>query len=398
MERIAANAGGVKLNMRKHRGESSRRHPRFDLLEERSLLSAGFPPANIHPGGFISPQFLTDHVNFPVPEDRGFTISVSFHWESPLPSDPSWPSLLNNPQLPDPDVSVQGPAPAASVPQVSVSIAVPTGYQAPNRNEPGPIAQSPENSAQSFGVPAVGNAKNQSSPNEGGRDGADRVSVSAGAEVILAGTSSVAVAAVGKDVAQDVGGNSNSQLEQAVPSPPAQPATLSERDALFVNGWLDARYRALSGVDQPSVAGLIGTDRSTNDQGHIATLIPTTMSIASDGSPLAGGGPAVLPNPPHSADLIANVFPCDGGALDRAIDQFFKQVDELDGSGAGGQDPARIVFLAGALVGSFAGLDIVRRRWRHWKANGDDRVRDPVGGGEHIGFPELPGSWSSRLT
>jgi hypothetical protein len=185
------------------------------------------------------------------------------------------------------------------------------------------------------------------------------------------------------------------QLEPTVTSLPAQLVALLDRGALL-NGWLDARSEAPAGVDRSSVAGLVGTDRGRMDQQGDASIGRPALGFAALASPLADGGSGILPNP-LGADLIANALTSDRGALDRAIDQFFKQVDELDGSGEGGQGPARIVFLTAALAGTFAGLDIVRRRWRHGKAGDDFRAHNPVGGGDYIGFPELPGSWSSRL-
>ena len=152
-----------------------------------------------------------------------------------------------------------------------------------------------------------------------------------------------------------------------------------------------------AGFDRSSAADVVAPEREGIDQHGNPSIRRRVPALAADGAELAKGE-LDLPNP-HTADLIARVLPWDRGTLDRAIDQFFKQVDELDdGSSVGGQQPARIAFLSAALASSFAGMDIIRRRGRRWKAGNDVRRRDPVGGGEHIGFPELPGSWSSRLT
>jgi hypothetical protein len=353
-------------------------------------LSGGFPTADIHPGGFVSPQFQMDHLNSPFPVDHEFTVSFIIRWESPFPSNQSWPSLSNYNQMPDSDGSMQGQPPAALPGQPSGNMADPSGGQVPPRNEPGPIASSSVSSAPSLGFPVVGSTKSQLGTTGGARDGAERISDSAGTEGNVAGPDGVSVTA-GKEVAQQASGIGNGQLEPSVAGLPAQLGALMARESLWNPRLLDARSLALDGLDRSSVAGQLGTAHSGIDQEGNAPIGRTALGFAANGSPL------VMPNP-QSADLIANVLPCDRGALDRAIEQFFQQVDELDGSGPRWQGAARIVFLSAALVGSFAGLDIVRRRWRHWKAADDFRVRDPVGGGDHIGFPELPGAWSSRLT
>jgi hypothetical protein len=373
-----------------------RRDPRFDSLEERSLLSGSFPTADFHAGGFVSPQFQMDHVNSPFPVDHGFSVIFIFRSGSPFPSGQSWPSLSSGYQMPDSDGSMQGQPPAAGPGQLSGNMADPSGGQVPPHNEHGPIASSSVSSAPSLGFPVIGSPKSQPGTTGGGRDGAERISSSTGTEGIVGGPDGVSVTA-GKEVAQESSGIGNGPLEPTVAGLPAQLGALMTRESLWNARLLDARSLALDGLDRSSVAGQLGTAHGGIDQEGNAPIGRTALGFAANGSPLAVGRPAVMPNP-QSADLIANVLPCDRGALDRAIEQFFQQVDELDGSGPRGHGAARIVFLSAALVGSFAGLDIVRRRWRHWKAGDDFRVRDPVGGGDHIGFPELPGAWSSRLT
>ena len=349
---------------------------------------------NFHSGGFGSPQFQIDHVEVLLPVGRGFEVAVFFRWEPPFQFDQSGLSPPGDSQVPDPNGYVQSQSQTAALSQTSVGIAGPTGGQVPLRSEPGVNATSPVSLASTFGLTVVGNNKSQTSTLEGGRDGAERLSASPQAEGMLAGADGVAVTA-GKDVAQEAAGIGNGQLEAAATSLPAQLAALLDHDSLLY-GKFAARSNPPAGADRTSVAGLVATDRGKIDQQCNVSIGLTALGFAADGSPLARRGQAVLPDP-HSADLIDHVLPGDRDALDRAIDQFFKQDDEVDGRGAGGQGPARIVFLSAALAGSFAGLDIVRRRWRHWKA-GDDFARDPVGGGDHIGFPELPGSWSSRLS
>ena len=381
--------------MRKHRGGTSRRDPRFDSLEERSLLSGGFPAPNFHPGEFDLPQFPTDHVELVVQVERGFDFTLSSHWGPPIQFDPLSPAVPGNPQLPNPDGSGQSLL-QANVPSPAIPIILlPSNSQVPSRSNSGPPFSPPGNSASTFDSSAAGAAKNQSGTMGSGRDSAERISVPAQLDGILASGDGVALG-TSRDSTQEASGIGNDQTESAASSLPAQVVELLGAHS-STNVWLDASFKAPAGFDRSSAADVVAPEREGIDQHGNPSIGRRVPALAADGSELAKGE-LDLPNP-HTADLIARVLPWDRGTLDRAIDQFFKQVDELDdGSSVGGQQPARIAFLSAALASSFAGMDIIRRRWRRWKAGNDVRRRDPVGGGEHIGFPELPGSWSSRLT
>jgi hypothetical protein len=354
-------------------------------------LSGGFPAPNFHPGGFDSPPFPMDQVELVVPVERGFDVTFTFHLGPPTLYDPS-PAIPGDSQIPNPGGSELSQSQANMPSPAIASIASPTASQVPSRPNLGPPVGASANSASTFDMSTSGTAKSQSGTIGVGRDSAERISVPTQLDGIVASGDGIALGA-SKDSAQEAIGIANGQTESAT-SLPAQLVELWGTQN-SMNVWLDAHFKPLAGFDRLSAAGAVAPDRDAIDR-QCDTLVGRRAGpLAADGSE-PGGGEVELPDP-HTADLIARVLPWDRGTLDRAIDQFFEQVDELDdGSGAGGQGPARIVFLSVGLASSFAGMDIIRRRWRRWKAGNDVRLRDPASGGDHIGFPELPGSWSSR--
>jgi len=102
---------------------------------------------------------------------------------------------------------------------------------------------------------------------------------------------------------------------------------------------------------------------------------------------------------PNGDDLMAVVLPFDRATLERAVDHFFQQLDELEVRDLVGTDLTRIVFLSFGLATSVAALEVARRRLRQWTTGGKGlRVGDTLVSGDDLGFPDLPGSWSSRLT
>jgi hypothetical protein len=100
---------------------------------------------------------------------------------------------------------------------------------------------------------------------------------------------------------------------------------------------------------------------------------------------------------PASADLIAAVVPFDRDAIERAIDRF---IDELDGGttrAAIKRGPTRLILLSMALAGGALALEELRRHWRR-ECGARLSARDRESQNALVAFPELPGSWSSRLS
>jgi len=113
---------------------------------------------------------------------------------------------------------------------------------------------------------------------------------------------------------------------------------------------------------------------------------------------LAEARPDDFPGP-NGDDLMAVVLPFDSATFERAVDHFFQQLDELEVRDLVGTDLTRIVFLSLGLATSVAALEVARRRLRQWTTGGKGvRVGDTLVSGDDLGFPDLPGSWSSRLT
>jgi hypothetical protein len=124
------------------------------------------------------------------------------------------------------------------------------------------------------------------------------------------------------------------------------------------------------------------------------SVLSAVTFVADD---LKDGTGEELPRP-SSADLLVRALPFDRVSLDRAIDQFFQQLEELNAGDLVKPGPARIVLYSLAMASTFAALDSVRKWWRQGGAYQAARVRDSLATTDHIGFPELPGSWSSRLS
>jgi hypothetical protein len=102
---------------------------------------------------------------------------------------------------------------------------------------------------------------------------------------------------------------------------------------------------------------------------------------------------------PHAAGLIAEVIPFDRASLEHAVDQFFDQLEDLGVGQLVEQGSMRVLPLSLTVIGTVAAAEVTRRRFRAKAGGGHDtRRRDPLGSEDLLGFPELPGSWSTRLT
>jgi hypothetical protein len=102
---------------------------------------------------------------------------------------------------------------------------------------------------------------------------------------------------------------------------------------------------------------------------------------------------------PQAAGLIAEAMPFDRSSLENAVDQFFDQLEDLGVGQLVEAGPVRVLPIALTVIGTVAVAEAARRRLRG-KTRGayDARRRDPLGSEDLMGFPELPGSWSTRLT
>jgi len=128
--------------------------------------------------------------------------------------------------------------------------------------------------------------------------------------------------------------------------------------------------------------------------------------VASEAAPGESGDPgrAVLADgepeellPPHAAGLIASVLPYDQRSLEKAVDQFLDQLQELNVGSLIEPDPVRAIVVSTAVIGAAVAVETARRRLSpRRRRNQPTRVWDANESEELLGFPELPGSWSAR--
>jgi hypothetical protein len=114
--------------------------------------------------------------------------------------------------------------------------------------------------------------------------------------------------------------------------------------------------------------------------------------------PLTNGNQEEIPLP-HAAGLVAGVLPFDRALLEQAVDQFFDRLEDLGVGQFVEQAPSRVLPLSLTVIGTVTAVEVARRRFRS-KTNGgiSTRRQDAPSSEELRGFPELPGSWSTRLT
>jgi hypothetical protein len=147
-----------------------------------------------------------------------------------------------------------------------------------------------------------------------------------------------------------------------------------------------------------------GSLSNTSSTHLTATDAPVTMGAAHPDDnhpmpvPLAKGNQEEIPLP-HAAGLVAGVLPFDRASLEQAVDQFFDRLEDLGVGQFVEQAPSRMLPLSLTVIGTVAAAEVARRRFRS-KTEGGSSIRrqDALSSEELRGFPELPGSWSTRLT
>jgi len=139
-------------------------------------------------------------------------------------------------------------------------------------------------------------------------------------------------------------------------------------------------------------ANLVTTDDSTG-AAHRGDAISANMV-----DPMLSGNQTKLLLP-QAAGLIANAVPFDQAALEKAVDQFFDQLENLGMGQLVEQRPTRVIPLSLALLSTVTAVEVARRRLK--SRTGERKAterQNPHGSEELLGFPELPGSWSTNLT
>jgi hypothetical protein len=377
--------------MQKYPGIASHCRPSFDLLEERALLSGGYPGWH-GPGQMpVSPPAHSGPMSSASPGFDGGEWSQNGWAQSP---DGSWPSQRGGTTQSQPDWD--GLSQPAGSPQYQIA-AGPTiafGFFAQVRLDSAPNLEIPSSTGSepgSFAPAPVSGQPGTTSPEPAGPIPLDaQIAGNAG------GVAGVTFNA-GKDVGQAPGGVSNGPGSPAVNFPPAQLLYIWDTDSGFATRLVSQGEVSTAGIPLASNASGHGSVTATGHFGAANTgrgvLMPTVYVVTN----LTDASDDDRPRP-KSADLIASALPFDRAALDRAIDQFFQQFDELNHANPAGQMPAHIALYSLALASTFAALDVVLRRWRLTTTGKYMRVRHSLATEEHIGFPELPASWSSRLS
>jgi hypothetical protein len=130
----------------------------------------------------------------------------------------------------------------------------------------------------------------------------------------------------------------------------------------------------------------------------VATPRPhPVVSSSSTAVPQDRSGPEEAIPSPRGADLIAEAISFLGDSLERSLDDFVRQLREVDVVGLGARGPAPIVVVSVALLSAAASAvatrEIVRRRSarRHGPCVVDSSERELA-----LSYPELPRSWSQR--
>ncbi len=412
--------------MRKQPGVVSRRKPNFDRLEERALLSSGNPgppgvgplfappapkpvysqPPHFNPpgaeggqgyqGGWTESPGGSMSSPFPVstePQPNESTDPQPTTWTAPEPANPTQPqpssvapSLPAGTTQPAPDVDTPS-GPALTAPDSTVvGPVIPSGIFLQSRAELAPGAGSPLNLGSAPGSSLTALSR--------GPSGAADTEPAGPVAVDAPGTG--ATAATGKELGEASGGESILSTGPAASAPPAQPLSLlgaengtatrllAPGEASGLENWLTGIGPGRRATTASDWSGFTNRGRQGTFRANEALTGQTAASLDE------------VPGP-GSADLIAHALPFDRAALDRAIDQFFHEFDDLRLGQMVGPRPARVVLYGLALASAFAALEVVRRRRRQTNARGNVRIRHPLTMAAPIGFPELPGSWTSRL-
>jgi len=179
-------------------------------------------------------------------------------------------------------------------------------------------------------------------------------------------------------------------------SPPAQVSLLLDAEeslgARLVPGHLAAA--------EANAGASAGPHRAVGDSGSRPSSVmigrPASEPITGDSAGPRGTKLDELPQP-ESDDLIAHLFPFDRATIAVAIDRFFQQLEDFGAGDLAEPGLAHLVLLSAALASTLTALEVVRRRRRR-VAVSLGRAGEFACGSDHIGFPELPGSWSSRLS
>ncbi len=128
----------------------------------------------------------------------------------------------------------------------------------------------------------------------------------------------------------------------------------------------------------------------------LAESNPAVRRATADPTDPPPGDCAEVP-PLRGAGLIAELLPFDRASLEAAVDRFFDRFEDFDMERLGWEDPATMIPPSVALMLAATALEVARRRLRRTsRGGGSVRGRLPEERLSLLGFPELPGPWSTR--
>jgi hypothetical protein len=170
------------------------------------------------------------------------------------------------------------------------------------------------------------------------------------------------------------------------PQTPVAPGTGGARVAL------QAEASAGGPGSLMSAASVTSAESHAGEWVHVAWTVARRLS-----KPFVGDDAGALFFP-NAADVIAGLVPFDRKSLERAIDRFVEQLDDAAGREVVGRSPARMILFTTLLAAGALALEVACRRTRG--RSPAVRLQSRGHGIREVlpGFPELPGSWYSRLT
>jgi hypothetical protein len=371
--------------MQKQSGGNARRRPGFDSLEERSLLSGviGWPAALVASSAGPSPHVGPGWLAGPVAGGGPFSHAA---WTADgdrfgPAQQPAGGSTAEGP-------GGFGPAQGDGGPWFGSQDDAPFqsagGFAGPAN---GPLAGGPSSQPGVFVAPFSGApaAPSGSAAARGGEPVAGNQAFS-GAENVAGGSNVIVITISAKESGQEPALAGLAPIGQAG-APPAQSSMVDANSA--------GRPLSLAtGSDGPA-GGAGGWSAGRAAPAHATLARFGDRSLFDRLTRPGDQEPDGLPGP-SGADLIAAGLPLDQAALDRALDQFFRQRSEWGASDRSGRGPARFVLVSLALASSLVALEVVRRRFYRTSA-GELRAQSQAREGGPFEFPERPRSWSSRL-
>ena len=155
---------------------------------------------------------------------------------------------------------------------------------------------------------------------------------------------------------------------------------------------------ASSGAASAGRGDLSAAPASMTADGIEPSLGPQQAGSESGVKPMLNAIPTKL-FLPQAAGLIADAIPFDQASLEKAVDQFFDRLEDLGVGQMVDQGRPGMIPVSLALLSTAAAVEVARRRLKS-----PDSGRKPsegrghLGSEELLGYPELPGSWSTNLT